>query len=185
MVKDPSRQPNPSLPFTRKEFYDLAVACRAYATELADFDPRRVNLKQCHRFNAWLAHLKRFDRLGPRLASLQPARPVARWQVAILTGVLAGVLMLALAGRVERLALLFVLNSAILLVLMLYLAPERIVGTTVEEIEGRVLRVVRTLESMLAEDDQQFSQAAYFQVKANLEAAALELRQQLDLAHRD
>lgn len=184
MVKGRSAQSSAAIPFTRKEFYDLAVRCRDYATELAAFDPQRVNLKQCYQFNEWLRGLRRYERLGPRLASLRPARPVTRWQVAILAGIVGLLVYFFLLERGERLSPLLVLNGVILLFLTLYMMPERIVGTTVEEIEGRVLRVVKVLEAMLAEGEPAFTEAAYFQVKTNLEAAARELRQQLDLAHR-
>lgn len=184
MVKSRSRQSQPAKPFQRKEFYALAAECRQYATDLASLDPRRVNLKECHRFNAWRARLLAYQTLGPRLASVERARPVARWQVAILAVASALVLALALAGRVDRIVSLVVFNSVVMLALFLYMTPEKLYGTTVEEIEGRVLRVVRELEAMLNEGDLQLTDAAWHQARANLESAALELRQQIDLAHR-
>ena len=51
-------------PLTRKAFYDLTAYCRTYAAELARHDQHRVNLKQCHRFNSWLAELKTYDKLS-------------------------------------------------------------------------------------------------------------------------
>jgi hypothetical protein len=67
----------PSAPrhLDRKAFYDLAAECRTYAAELANFDQDRVNLKECHRFNAWLAHLRHYDRLASRVAAISTARP--------------------------------------------------------------------------------------------------------------
>jgi hypothetical protein len=185
MVTGRTRQSPDSLPFTRKEFSELAAECKTYAAELANFEPRRVNLQQCHRFNAWLSRLRRYEGLGVRLSGVRTARPVTRWQVAILTAVTWLVLTLALGARIDRLTSLFILNGTILFVLALYMMPERVVGTTIEEIEGRVLRVVRELDAMLAAGEMHFSEAAHHQVKSNLDAAALELRQQLDLAHRE
>ena len=68
----------------RKEFYDLTVYCREYALELAHYDQHKVNLKQCNHFNDWLRGLRRYEELAPALASLRPARPIARWQIMVL-----------------------------------------------------------------------------------------------------
>ena len=65
-----------------------------------------------------------------------------------------------------------------------YFVPERFYGTTVELIEGKVLRIVEMLEAILQKGDLGFTEAAYFQAKENLQAARTELRQQIDLAHR-
>ena len=67
---------------------------------------------------------------------------------------------------------------------VLYLLPERLYGTTIELLEGKLLRIVDTLDGLLAENKLGFTEAAFFQVKDNLEAARRELRQQIDLAHR-
>src|SRR5690606_8308781 len=65
--------PTGAIPLTRKEFFDLAEECRAYAVELAHHDQARVNLHHCYRFNAWLARVKSYEQLGPALATLGPA----------------------------------------------------------------------------------------------------------------
>jgi hypothetical protein len=44
-------------------------------------------------------------------------------------------------------------------------------------------RVVETLEKILLSQEMQFSEAAFFQVKENLQIAHEELRQQIHLAH--
>lgn len=173
------------VPFTRKQFYALAAECRAYATALASRDPRHVEVAECRRMNTWLRALMRYEKLGPRIAHLKPARPLARWQVATLT-LTIWLLLYAFAathGHTTLAALL--LNTSLLLILTFYMLPERVFGTTVEGLEGKLLYVVRALEEMLAEGDMGFSQAAYFQVRDHLEAAHTELRLQIDLAHRD
>lgn len=180
-----SAQPLRPVRFTGKELYELAAGCRAYATELARFDPRRVILPQCHLYNAWLRSLHRYDRLQPMLRTLKPARPVARWQVATLTLIVWILLYLVAAGRGMQTLALFLLNGTVLVFLAYYMLPERLFGTTIEEIEGRVLRVVLHLEEMLANGEIVLTEAAFFKARENLEAAHRELREQIDLAHRE
>ncbi len=173
-----------ALPLTRKEFYDLAQECRDYATELARHEQSRVSLKHCHEFNAWLRRVKSYARLGTALAALAPARPIARAQVMTLGIVLGVVLMLAVAGRAERGFTTAFSYGFMFSLIMLYFVPERIYGTTIELLEAKVLRVVDSLEQILHAEDLGFSEAAYFRVKENLEAARHDLREQIDLAHR-
>ncbi len=177
--------PTAPLPFTRKEFYDLAESCRAYATELAGHEQRHIRVAECRRMNGWLREIKRYERLGPRIAPIRPARPIARWQVATLTGVLWAIVYLYAATRGERVLALVMLNSALFVLLAFYMLPERLFGTTIEGLEGKLLRVVETLEQMLASEEMGFSEAAHFQVRDNLAAAHAELRLQIDLAHRE
>ncbi len=68
--------------------------------------------------------------------------------------------------------------------LIFYFVPERFYGTTVEMIEAKVLRVVDALDRLLQSAELGLTEAAYFRVKENLEAARRELRQQIDIAHR-
>jgi hypothetical protein len=68
--------------------------------------------------------------------------------------------------------------------IILYFIPERVYGTTIELLEGKLLRVVDALDRLLTSGQVEFSEAAFFQVRENLEAARRELRQQIDLAHR-
>jgi hypothetical protein len=179
----PSRSPT-LVHLQRKDFYDLTVYCRTYASELARYDQHRVNLKECYRFNTWLANLKTFDRLAPALRSLAPARPVARWQIMVLLAVLWVVLWLALSGRADRTwTTVILMGGAGTIVVMLFL-PEAIYGTTMELLDGKVLRVVETLLDLLNKGEMGFSEAAFFQARENLVAAKEELRQQIDLAHR-
>ena len=184
----PRRKPAPQsprlTPLTRKEFYDLAESCRSYAVELADHNPSRVDLSQCHKFNAWLAKIKGYDLLAEPLGHLTAARPVARWQVFVLAFAIWLVMAIALPGRVDRTTTMVVLNSAVFVLFGLFMIPESFYGTTVEMIEGRVLRVVLTLEEILQANSLQLSEAAYFRSKDILAQAHLELRQQIDLAHR-
>lgn len=178
-------RPSPaSLPLTRNEFYRLAAACRTYAHDLARLEPQKVNLRACHQFNGWLRHVRRYDLLAPRIGDITYARPVARWQLAVLGLLLLLILWVALVGRVDRFIFMLVVNSLAFAILSLFMLPESLYGTTVEMIEAKVLRVVLELEALLQHDTLQFTDAAFFNARDNLEAARLELRQQLDLAHR-
>lgn len=183
--RKPAPQSSRLIPLTRKEFYDLAESCRSYALELADHNPSRVDLSQCHKFNAWLVRVRRYDLLAERLSHLTAARPVARWQVIVIACTIWLVMAIALPGRVDRTTTIVVLNSAVFVLLGIFLIPEGYYGTTVEMIEGRVLRVVLTLEEILRANSLQLSEAAYFRSKEILAQAHLELRQQIDLAHRN
>ena len=171
-------------PLTRKELYDLAAHCRTYAQELARHEQTRVYLKHCHEFNAWLAKVKSYDLLAGPLETLQPARPVARWQVMVLAGVIAFTLMLVLPGRVDRALATAITYSFFLALIIFFFVPERLYGTTIELLEAKVLRVVDTLEGLLQNAELGLTEAAYFRIKENLAAARHELRQQIDLAHR-
>lgn len=168
---------------TRKEFYDLAIECRERALDLARHDQHRVVPEQCHSFNRWLAQIKRYDRLSPAIGQMPPARPITRWHLmgAVLVAWLLFVLFsgqnLSVTG--QR-ALGFVLAGTLLVIFFL---PERFYGTTTELLEGKVLRVVETMEKILLAQEMGFTEAAYFQVKENLETARKELRQQIYLAH--
>jgi hypothetical protein len=170
------------MPLTRREFYQLAEQCRTYAAELAHFDQTRVNLAQCHKFNSWLPTLKSYEQLAPLLATLQPARPIARWQLMTLAAILGFLLFAMLSARGIRQAAGF--YSYLFALFLFYFVPERLYGTTVELLEGKVLRVVDALDQLLTHGDLEFSEAAFFQVKENLQAARRELREQIDLAHR-
>jgi hypothetical protein len=171
-------------PLTRKALYDLAQECLAYAGELARYEQSRVSLQHCYAFNRWLAQVKTYERLGPALATLAAARPVARWQITVLALVVGLVAMLALPGRLER-----GLNSALIYgylfsILLFYFVPERLYGTTIELLEAKVLRVVDALDAILQAEDLGLTEAVYFRIKENLEQARRELREQIDLAHR-
>ena len=172
------------MPLTRKDLYELAAHCRTYAEELARHDQTRVNLHHCHEFNKWLAKLKSYDLLARPLASLVPARPVARWQVMVLAGVLGLILMLALPGRVDRGLSTAITYSYFFTLIIFFFVPERLYGTTIELLEAKVLRVVDTLDQLLQTSELGLTEAAYFRVKENLEAARQELRQQIDIVHR-
>jgi hypothetical protein len=176
--------PSPPVRFTRKEFYDLTVFCSTYAMELARYDQHRVNLKECHRFNDWLAELRRYDRLAPKLATLTPARPIARWQIMVLLAVVWLILALALIGRTERNWTAVILVGMMGTVVVNLFIPESLYGTTIELLQAKVLRVVDMLLEMLNNGSMDFSEAAFFRARENLLAAHEELRQQIDLAHR-
>lgn len=177
-------QPPAALRLDRKAFYDLAAECRSYATELANYDQHRVTLAECHRFNAWLAQLKRYDRLAPRLATLRPARPVARWQVVVLMVVVWVLMVLALPGMVSRQWVTILVGSWLLTIVAVLFIPESFYGTTNELLEAKVLRVVDTLMEILDSGAMDFTDAAFFRTRQNLLEARTELRLQIDLAHR-
>ncbi len=180
------RRPPPPDPLrlNRKAFYDLAVECRTYATELANFDQDRVNLKECHRFNAWLAQIRRYERLAERLVSMRSARPVARWQVVTLLVVAWVILALALPGLVSQQWFMVMMGGWLFVIVAAFFIPESLYGTTTELIEAKVLRVVDVLLEILDSGVLEFTEAAFFQTRQNLLDARAELRQQIDLAHR-
>ena len=74
------------------------------------------------------------------------------------------------------------LGISAMLVFAVAVIPPSLYGTSVEAIEGRVLVVVEALEALL--DQQQFTEAAYFEVRDTLRQAAAELRQQVALKSR-
>jgi hypothetical protein len=162
----------------------LAARCRSYAQELARHEQTRVNLQHCHEFNRWLAQVKSYDLLARPLASLQPARPIARWQLMVLAGVLGVILLLVLPGRVERMLSSAITYGYFLSLILFYFVPERLYGTTIELLEAKVLRVVDVLDELLHTTELGLTEAVYFRVKENLETARQELREQIDLAHR-
>jgi hypothetical protein len=178
-------RPTPTVtPLTRPEFYRLTERCHTYALELAKQDQTRVYLQECHKFNQWLRQLQRYDRLAPALRTLQPARPIARWQLLILGCMVGLVIWLALQARADRLLSSSFITAYTLFLFFFYFIPERYYGTTIELLEGKVLRVVDVLDELLQHGDLGFTEAAYFQARENLQAARIELRQQIDLAHR-
>ena len=172
------------VPLIRKEFFELAQECRSYAFELARHDQTRVNLKRCYEFNEWLSKLRSYEWLAPALSKMNRARPIARWQLMTLGLVLGFVLFVALPSDLEQNVRTGLLSAFGFILIIFYFVPERIYGTTIELIEGKVLRVVDELDEQLKNGERGFTEAAFFQVKDDLETARRELRQQIDLAHR-
>ncbi len=170
-------------PLTRKEFYDLSFWCRDLALELARHDPHRVHPGLCRAFNQGIARLRACRVLRSHLGGLTEARPITRLHV-LATGLgLWLVLHLFLvrwlgpwAGRVAATLFLGLLAMA-------FFVPESTYGTTVALLEGKLLRVVDGLESLLQSGEMEVTEAVYFRIKENLEEARRELRQQLYLAH--
>lgn len=176
--------PKPTTPLTRREFYRIAQECSARAIELARYDQHRVRLDFCHDFNEWLYSLKAFTGLNPLIASITPARPIARWQILVaggLIGILAFFFLFARMGQPWGSIFSY---AYVIALLILFFLPERLYGSTVEMLEAKTLRIVESLESILLSGQMDFSEAAYFQVKDDLALARKELRQQIDLAHR-
>lgn len=171
-------------PLTRNELYNLSKECREYAIELASHDQSRVSLKHCHEFNRWLPKVQSYDLLASELSNLKGARPVARWQVMIISALVGLLVLLSWPpDQAEQLraSLLYLIP---LLLLGIYFLPERIYGTTIELVEAKVLAVVELLETKLQSNTLEFSEGAFHQVKENLQFARQELRQQIDLAYR-
>ena len=77
-----------------------------------------------------------------------------------------------------------ILFSGTMLIVSNFFIPESVFGTTMELLQGKVLRIVNLLDEMLNSGAMGFSEAAFYQARANLQAAHDELRQQIDLAHR-
>ena len=177
-------QPTTSVPLTRKDFFELTVYCRTYASDLARYDQHRVNLKECNRFNTWLIQVKRYDKLDSALRNLAPARPIARWQIMVLLAVLWVILWLALPGRVDRGLMAAMLVGGMGTIVVMMFLPESLYGTTMELLDAKVLRVVDALLELLNSGKMNLSEAVYFKAKENLTAAREELRLQIDLAHR-
>lgn len=168
-------------PLTRKAFYDLAGECHAFAMRLATRDANTVDRALCGEFNQFLARVRAFDRLGPRLGQLQPARPLTRGMV--LAVALAFWLLWATVGVrvVPQFGGLLGLGASVSLIFLVFLIPPRVYGTSVEALEGGVLAVVEALLALLESGDMEFTEAAYFQVRETLREAAMELRQQVYL----
>jgi hypothetical protein len=172
------------LPLTRKALYDLAAETREIATRLARYDQHRVDLQQCHEFNAWYAETRRYDLLVRRLGAMPPARPISRTQI-IIIAVLIGLLsLLVLPPQVGPLPGSYLLYAYFFSIIAFFFVPESLYGTSIELLEAKMLRIVESLEEILQNEPLDFTEAAYFHTKDNLEAAKRELRQQLDLAHR-
>ena len=167
---------------TRKQFYDLAHECRDYALRLANYDQDSVNRGLCKEWNAFLPRMRAYDSLRPRLAQLQPARGITRAIVLVSTLLAYFFIVLVVVRLIPRSASPLLLGISALLVLAVAMIPPAVYGTSVEAIEGRVLVVVEALEGLL--DQQQFTEAAYFEVRDTLRQAAAELRQQVALNRR-
>ncbi len=170
-------------PLTRKEFYELAQRCRQEALDLARHDQSRVSLGHCRRFNLWLTHLKSYDQLSPDLKTLAPARPINRFMV-MGTAFLLWALGVAVFGQsLGPNALRVVTLVGTIILILIYFLPESLYGTTIEMLEGKVLRVVEVSEKILFSRQMELTEAVFFSVKENLESARRELRQQIHLAH--
>lgn len=168
-------------PLTRKAFYDLARECRAYAGRLATLDADSVQRAACLEFNVFLTRVRSYDRLAGPLARLKPARPITRGMV--LGATLAWWLFMATVGvrLLPRFPALLILGLSSSLIFVVFLVPPAVYGTSVEAIEGRVWAVVSALQDILTTGEMEFSEAAFFEVRDTLRAAADDLRQQVTL----
>lgn len=171
-------EPTQLVPLTRAEFYKLAQRCHAFSARLATRDHDVVDPEMCAEFNAFLKQAQRYDRLAGALASLRPARPITRQMVLGVTLAL-WLLTLFFGGLVlAPTAWILVLSWSSTAILLVLLIPQSTYGTTVEQIEGRVLAVVEALQQLLAGGEMGFTEAAFFQVRDLLQETAADLRQQ-------
>lgn len=168
---------------TRKEFYRLAIECRERALDLARHDQHRVVPAQCGLFNSWLAELKEYDLLSANVGLIPAALPITRWHLMGVSGLIWLLVVWFVGAEMGPIGQRILSIGLTVLLILIYFLPERLYGTTVEMLEGKVLRVVETLEKILLSQEMQFSEAAFFQVKENLQIAHEELRQQIHLAH--
>lgn len=177
-------QETPTPALTRNEFYKLAHECREFSRRLATHDQDHVDRAMCGEYNAFLRRVRSYDRLRDPLAQLRPARPISRFMV--LTWLIAGWMIFLLLGReLPRLVYLVLLSSAPFLIMSLFLIPQSLYGTTIEQIEGRVLVVVQTLQQILNRGEMNFTEAVYFVLRDVLQETADDLRQQVYLNRMD
>jgi hypothetical protein len=166
---------------TRKELYNLAKECRDYAMRLANHDQDSVNRALCQEFNQFLARVRTYDKLAPRLTQLKTARPITRGMVLAVVLVLWLGMVLIGIRVLPAFSGLLGLGLTVTLIFGVFLVPPALYGTSVEAIEGRVLVVVEALQHLLEHGDMEFSEAAYFQARDTLREASDELRQQVYL----
>jgi hypothetical protein len=168
---------------TRNEFYKLSRECRDYALRLAKYDQRQVDRQVCNEFNQFLARMRTYDRLQAVAAKIVPARPLTRAMVLITYAVLNLVLMFLLSPALGGLGMSVALSIFGIGLLVIFFVPPGLYGTTVEQVEGKVLRIVQALQGILESNALELTEAVYFQVKETLDEAAAELRQQVFLAN--
>lgn len=179
------RTPRASSPLlTPKILYDLAGQCQTFANDLARHDPHKVDLEMCHRYNDWLSTLRSYEMLTRRIV-LRTARPIARWQLITLGAVIWFFLNIALPNRLDRIYSSAFVSSWLLGLIILYFIPQQFYGTTVELLEAQLLLLVDALLELSQNGEIQLTEAVFFRVKEILESTRHELRQQLDLAHRN
>ena len=138
----------------------------------------------CHRYNDWLSTLRSYEMLTRRIV-LRTARPIARWQLIALGAVIWFFLNIALPNRLDRIYSSAFVSSWLLGLIILYFIPQQFYGTTVELLEAQLLLLVDALLELSRNGEVQLTEAVYFRVKEILESTRHELRQQLDLAHRN
>lgn len=174
----PMAEPTPLVPLTRPLFYKLARRCRDFSAKLATRDHDVVDPEMCAEFNALLKEVQGYDRLAGPLASLRPARPITRQMVLGVTLVL-WLLTLFFGGLVlAPIPWIVVLSWSSTAILLVLLIPQGVYGTTVVQIEGRVLAVVEAMQRLLASGEMGFTEAAFFQLRDLLEETAADLRLQ-------
>ncbi len=166
---------------TRNEFYKLAHECRDLAQRLATHDQDTVNRAMCGEYNLFLRRVRSYDRLQAPLAQLRPARPISRPM--LLIWLMAGWMIFALLGRqLPPLWYIVIMSAVPFLLISLFLVPQSLYGTTIEQIEGRVLVVVQALQQLLTSGEMNFTEAVYFVLRDVLQETADDLRQQVYLS---
>ena len=169
---------------TRNEFYKLSQECRDYARRLALHDQQRVERPLCLECNQFLARVQAYDLLQRRLQDVRPARPVTRGLVMTVFLIVSFLLAVLVLPSVSRGVMTGYSVAWPLLALAVFLVPPTFYGTSVEQIEGKVLRVVEALQVILEKNELGVTEAVFFSIKEMLEEAHNELYQQVSLAHR-
>jgi hypothetical protein len=168
---------------TRSEFYKLSQACRDYARRLALHDQQKVDRQLCLECNQFLAKLQAYDALQGPLRAIRPARLLTRGLVMTIFFVASFLVALLILPALSRGAVTFYSIAWPLLALGILLVPPSLYGTSVEQIEGKVLRVVEALQAILEKNELGVTEAVFFSIKEMLEEAHNELYQQVSLAH--
>ena len=168
---------------TRNEFYKLSQECRDYARRLALHDQQKVERPLCLECNQFLARVQAYDALQGRLKGVRPARPITRGLVMTVFLIASFLLALLVLPAVSRGVMTGYSVAWPLLALGVFLVPPTFYGTSVEQIEGKVLRVVEALQAILEKNELDVTEAVFFMIKEVLDEAHNELHDQIYLAH--
>ncbi len=168
---------------TRNEFFKLSQECRDYARRLALHDQQRVERPLCLECNQFLARVQAYDLLQGRLKDVRPARLITRGLVLSVFLIASFLLAVVVLPSVSRAVLTGYSVAWPLLALGILIVPPTFYGTSVEQIEGKVLRVVEALQAILEKNELGVTEAVFFSIKEMLEEAHNELYQQVSLAH--
>ncbi len=168
---------------TRNEFYKLSQACRDYARRLAVHDQQKVDRQLCLECNQFLAQAQAYDLLRDGLKAIRPARPLTRGLVMTAFFIVSFLLALLILPGLSRDAMTFYSIAWPLVALGIFMVPPSFYGTSVEQIEGKILHMVEALQAILNKNQLDVTEAVFFTIKEMLDEAHNELYQQIYLAH--